>query len=60
MLLRLLRFGALRVDDVMVPRADIIALEESEPLAELLRTVRRGRRLAHPAVPARRSTIRAA
>lgn len=38
MLLRLLRFGRLRVDDVMVPRADIIALEESETLADLLGT----------------------
>jgi CBS domain containing-hemolysin-like protein len=38
MLLRLLRFGALRVDDVMVPRADIIALDETEPLGVLLQT----------------------
>jgi CBS domain containing-hemolysin-like protein len=38
MLRRLLRFGGLRVEDIMVPRADIIALEESEPLSELLRT----------------------
>jgi CBS domain containing-hemolysin-like protein len=38
MFLRLLRFGALRVEDVMVPRADIIAVDESEPLSELLRT----------------------
>ncbi len=38
MMLRLLRFGALRVEDVMVPRADIIALDETEPLADLLRT----------------------
>jgi CBS domain containing-hemolysin-like protein len=38
MLRRLLRFGGLRVDDIMVPRADIIALEESDSLAELLRT----------------------
>ncbi len=38
MLLRLLQFGRLRVDDVMVPRADIIALEESETLAEVLAT----------------------
>jgi len=38
MLRRLLRFGALRVEDIMVPRADIIALEESDPLSELLRT----------------------
>jgi CBS domain containing-hemolysin-like protein len=37
MFFRLLHFGALRVDDVMVPRADIIALDESAPLAELLR-----------------------
>lgn len=38
MLLRMLQFNALRVADVMVPRADIIAVEESEPLVELLRT----------------------
>ena len=31
MLLRILRFGALRVVDVMVPRADIIAVDENEP-----------------------------
>ena len=37
MLQRMLRFGGLRVEDIMVPRADIIALEESEPLSELLR-----------------------
>jgi CBS domain containing-hemolysin-like protein len=38
MLSRLLRFGALRVEDVMVPRADIIAVDESQSLVELLRT----------------------
>jgi len=38
MLRRLLRFGVLRVEDIMVPRADIIAIEEDEPLSELLRT----------------------
>ena len=38
MLSRLLRFGASRVDDIMVPRADITALDETEPLSELLRT----------------------
>ena len=37
MLLRILRFGALRVDDIMVPRADIIAVDENEPVNELLR-----------------------
>lgn len=36
MLLRLLRFGASRVEDIMVPRADIIAIDENEPLSELL------------------------
>lgn len=39
MLLRILRFGALRVVDVMVPRADIIAVDENEPVHELLRTL---------------------
>jgi CBS domain containing-hemolysin-like protein len=37
MLLRLLRFGTLRVEDVMVPRADIIAADESETLGDILR-----------------------
>ena len=56
----LLRFGALRVEDVMVPRADIIAVDENEPIRELLKTIRRRRRLAHARCSARRSTIRAA
>lgn len=42
MMLRMLRFGALRVADVMIPRADIVALEETEPLSELLRTFEEG------------------
>src|SRR5262245_18415669 len=37
MLQRMLRFGALRAEDIIATRADIIALEESEPLWELLR-----------------------
>lgn len=37
MLIRLLRFGASRVDDIMVPRADIIAVEESESIGEVVR-----------------------
>lgn len=36
MLLRMLRFSALRVDDVMVPRADITAIEESATIGELI------------------------
>jgi CBS domain containing-hemolysin-like protein len=38
MLLRTLRFGTLSVEDVMVPRADIIAVDESEQVAALLKT----------------------
>jgi CBS domain containing-hemolysin-like protein len=38
MLLRILRFGGLRVGDIMVPRADIIAVDENETIWELLRT----------------------
>jgi CBS domain containing-hemolysin-like protein len=37
MLSGLLRFGASRVDEIMVPRADIIAIEEMEPLGDLVR-----------------------
>ncbi|HEY4342723.1 MAG TPA: hemolysin family protein [Parvibaculum sp.] len=37
MLANILSFGELRVDDVMVPRADVIAVEESDSLTELLR-----------------------
>ncbi len=36
MLLRLLEFGTLKVEDVMVPRADITAIEEDATLGELL------------------------
>jgi CBS domain containing-hemolysin-like protein len=36
--LRLLSFGASRVEDIMVPRADIIAIEEDAPFSELLAT----------------------
>jgi CBS domain containing-hemolysin-like protein len=38
MLLRTLRFGTLSVEDVMVPRSDIIAVDESASIAELLKT----------------------
>tara|TARA_R110000868_G_scaffold35321_1_gene126768 strand:- start:2333 stop:3379 length:1047 start_codon:yes stop_codon:yes gene_type:complete len=37
MLGNILSFGELRVDDVMVPRADVVAVEESASLADLLR-----------------------
>ena len=38
MLERILNFGASRVSAIMVPRADITALDENEPLSELLKT----------------------
>jgi CBS domain containing-hemolysin-like protein len=40
MLLNTLRFGKLTVEDVMVPRADIIAVEQSTNVAELMRVFR--------------------
>lgn len=36
MLLRLLRFGGLKVEDVMVPRADIIAIDEEATIGRLI------------------------
>ena len=36
MLLNILDFGALRVDDVMVPRADIIAIEDTAALEQII------------------------
>ena len=59
MLLRILRFGALRVVDVMVPRADIIAVDENEPVWELLKTFDAAGVSRLPLF-ARRSTTRAA
>jgi CBS domain containing-hemolysin-like protein len=31
-----LRFGGLRVEDVMVPRADVVAIDETAPLSDLM------------------------
>src|ERR1043165_1885359 len=36
MMLTLIKFADLRVDDVMVPRADIVAIEASQSIRELL------------------------
>jgi len=41
MLLRLLHFSTSRVEDIMVPRADIIAIDEDDTLADLLETFER-------------------
>jgi CBS domain containing-hemolysin-like protein len=40
MLRRILRFGQLTVEDVMVPRADIIAVDDSVAIDELMRVFR--------------------
>ncbi len=54
MLLRALRFGELRVDDVMVPRADIIAIDTAAPLHELLDMFKRA---GHSRVPVFNETL---
>lgn len=41
MLLRMLHFSASRVEDIMVPRADIIAIDESDSMSDLLETFER-------------------
>ncbi len=54
MLLNILRVGALRVDDVMVPRADIIAIDENESVSELLQIFEKA---GHSRIPLYRDTL---
>ena len=54
MLANLLKFGELRVDDVMVPRADIVAVEESTSLCDLVRAFREAQ---HSRLPLYRETL---
>jgi hemolysin (HlyC) family protein len=54
MLANLLRFGELRVDDVMVPRADIVAIEEKATLGELVAVLREAQ---HSRLPIYRETL---
>ena len=54
MLLRILRFGTLTVQDVMVPRADIVAVDDSVTLEELLRLFRKSE---HSRLPVYRETL---
>lgn len=53
-LLNTLRFSGLRVEDVMVPRADIVAIEESAPLSDLIRLFRDA---GHSRVPVYRESL---
>ncbi len=39
MFVNLLNFGDLRIDDVMVPRADVIAVDEATPISEVIGTM---------------------
>jgi CBS domain containing-hemolysin-like protein len=54
MLGNLLRFGELRVEDVMVPRADIIAIENSATLGELLQVFQQAH---HSRIPVYQGTL---
>lgn len=54
MLLNILKFNELRVDDVMVPRANILAIEEEAPLDELLRLFAKA---GHSRVPVYRGSL---
>ncbi|MFM9864889.1 MAG: hemolysin family protein [Micropepsaceae bacterium] len=54
MMLNILNFGELKVVDVMVPRADIIAVAEDTPLAEL---VKKFHEAQHSRLPVYRDTL---
>jgi magnesium and cobalt transporter len=54
MLSNLLKFGELRVGDVMVPRADIVAVEEKTSLRELIESLRKEQ---HSRLPIYRETL---
>jgi CBS domain containing-hemolysin-like protein len=54
MLGNLLKFGALKVSDVMVPRADIVAVEQNTPLADLVAVFREAQ---HSRLPIYRETL---
>lgn len=54
MLLNLLNFGELRVEDVMVPRADIVAVSETAELAEVISVMSEA---GHSRLPVYRETL---
>lgn len=54
MLANLLKVGGLRVDDVMVPRADIIAVEEATPLTAVVALFKEAQ---HSRLPVYRETL---
>ena len=54
MLRNILEFGSQRIEDVMVPRADIIAVEDNTPLAELVTVLVEAN---HSRIPVYRETL---
>lgn len=54
MLVNILNFGELRVDDVMVPRADVVGVEENASLDDVLRLYRES---SHSRMPIYRETL---
>ncbi|MBC8049167.1 MAG: HlyC/CorC family transporter [Chitinophagales bacterium] len=54
LLLNILEFGTLRVDDVMVPRADILSIDENASLDELLKLFAQA---GHSRVPVYRGSL---
>jgi CBS domain containing-hemolysin-like protein len=54
MLGNLLKFGELKIADVMVPRPDIVAVEEKTPIAELVKAFREAQ---HSRLPVYRETL---
>ncbi|MEM7399221.1 MAG: hemolysin family protein [Pseudomonadota bacterium] len=54
MMLRILQFGSLTVEDVMVPRADIVAVDDGVTIDELLRVFRKSE---HSRLPVYRETL---
>ena len=54
MFTNLFKFGELRVDDVMVPRADIVAIEQSTPVSEVASIMRKA---GHSRLPVFRDTL---
>ena len=54
MLANLLRFGELRVSDVMIPRADIVAVDEETSLADFIALFRE---VQHSRLPVYRDTL---
>jgi CBS domain containing-hemolysin-like protein len=54
LLMNLLRFGSLNAEDAMVPRPDIVAIEESATLEDIVEMIRQG---GHSRMPVYRDTL---